>query len=180
MQTTAAEATPGPRESVPAPSSDNDAFEGMGVGHPCNALLISVLHRECCAHLGSSRETQLFERIDHIRAIVIVSITSLRQSRSLPPGNLRFRLCSIEQRPHSPVGTRNISLLGLWMWPLVSEFVIEERKRYTDDPSFFPIGSSYSTPTHRPEANLVLPTNRTVPRLWKPGSVDSIWHLEPT
>ena len=57
---------------------------------------------------------------------------------------------------------------------------LREKKRNTDDPSFFPIGSSYSTPTQIPGANFVLPTNRTVPRLWKPGSLDSIWHLEPT
>lgn len=57
---------------------------------------------------------------------------------------------------------------------------LRKGKRNTDDPSFFPIGSSYSTPTQTPGENLVSPTNLTVPRLWKPGSADSTWHLEPT
>lgn len=57
---------------------------------------------------------------------------------------------------------------------------LRKARHGTHDPLFFPIGSSYSTPTHTAGANLVAPTNLTVPRLWKPGSVDSIWHLEPT
>lgn len=51
----------------------------------------------------------------------------------------------------------------------------------THDPSFFPIGSSYSIPTQTPSPvpNLVKPTNRTVPRLWKSASVLSTSHREP-
>ena len=50
----------------------------------------------------------------------------------------------------------------------------------THDPSFFPIGSSYSTPTHTPFAKSVGPTNRTVPRLRKSSSVDSTSQRPPT
>jgi hypothetical protein len=111
---------------------------------------------------------------------VILTITFPRRSRSPPPGNLRFRPYPVEQISHSPADTQNTSLLELCARVFISELPLRKGKRNTDDPSFFPIGSSYSTPTHVPGENLVLPTNRTVPRLWKPGSVDSTWHLEPT
>lgn len=52
----------------------------------------------------------------------------------------------------------------------------------TYDPSFFPIGSSYSIPIQTPSLfpNLVGPTNLTVPRLWKPSSLVSTSQREPT
>lgn len=52
----------------------------------------------------------------------------------------------------------------------------------THDPSFLPMGSSYSMPTQMPSPapNFVVPTNRTVPRLWKPSSMVSTSHLDPT
>ena len=46
-------------------------------------------------------------------------------------------------------------------------------RKVTYDPSFRPIGSSYSMPTQTPVfAKVVWPTKRTVPRLWSPSSVD--------
>lgn len=49
----------------------------------------------------------------------------------------------------------------------------------THDPSFLPKGSSYSIPTHDPDANFVSPTKRTTPRLLRPATDDSTSHRDP-
>lgn len=58
----------------------------------------------------------------------------------------------------------------------------QKQNKQTHDPSFFPIGSSYSTPTQTPPLlpNFVVPTYLTVPLLWKPSSEDSTWQREPS
>lgn len=125
-------------------------------------------------------EKMLPERMDLAQTVDVQTIKSPRQNRSPPLGNHQFRFFLVERTRHIPPDTRNTFLLGPCTQMSTSKFVVWETKRDTDDPSFFPIGSSYSTPTQTPGANLVLPTNLTAPRLWKPGSVDSTWHLEPT
>lgn len=62
-----------------------------------------------------------------------------------------------------------------------NKYTSEYKSEFTHKPSFLPMGSSYSMPTHTPVLlNCVGPTNRTVPRLCKPSSAVSTSHRAPT
>ena len=93
--------------------------------------------------------------------------------------NHRSSPFQVWQTPRNFVDKRNTVRLARWeikSLNILSIFLYER----TYDPSFFPSGSSYSTPTHVPLLNFVVPTYLTVPRLLSPGSVDSISQREPT
>ena len=91
--------------------------------------------------------------------------------------------------PHSIRSHKNaiIGTTGKIPFPLDSNqrmsndgYSRSRRKRVTHDPSFRPIGSSYSMPTQTPAfAMMVWPTKRTVPRLWNPSWADSTSQRAP-
>lgn len=117
----------------------------------------------CCPNVARNcpRIPSCYKEAKEVLSRKNQAITFLRlPGQALPPGSRRLGLYPAARRRHNSVGKRSISRLAHCNRKnAFSQAKAMNEHRRTYEPSFFPIGSSYSTPTHTPSplANFVWP-----------------------